>query len=256
MREGGLSLEQLKDKVIAVTGAGGGMGKTVVESLLKEGAIVVGLDINTDSLAAIENSNLHIKHINLLEEASVKTTFREIDEAFHRLDGLVNIAGIAQAAKPITEVELSEWHRLNEINATGVFLTNREAVKYMKETKGGSIINVGSVSVTRPRPGLQSYVASKGAVEAFSKALALETAPLHIRVNVLHPGPADTQMLGQFSSEEADEVHLNKDVFAESVPLGRLIKPTDISATVTHLLTDGAEIITGAVIHVDGGRSI
>lgn len=247
---------QLEAKVIAVTGAGGGMGKTVVENLLAEGATVVALDINTESLSSIENENLRVKAINLLEENSIQQTFKEIFDEFNKLDGLVNIAGIAQSAKPITEVELSEWHKIIDINATAIFLTSREAVKYMKETKNGSIINVGSVSVTRPRPGLQSYVASKGAVEAFSKALALETAPFNIRVNVLHPGPADTQMLGQFSSAQAAEVELNKDIFAESVPLGRLINPTDISATVTHLLTDGAQIITGAVIHVDGGRSI
>ncbi|MFJ7970940.1 SDR family NAD(P)-dependent oxidoreductase [Psychrobacillus sp. NPDC096389] len=247
---------QLEAKVIAVTGAGGGMGKTVVENLLAEGATVVALDINTESLSSIENENLRVKAINLLEENSIQQTFKEIFDEFNKLDGLVNIAGIAQSAKPITEVELSEWHKIIDINATAIFLTSREAVKYMKETKNGSIINVGSVSVTRPRPGLQSYVASKGAVEAFSKALALETAPFNIRVNVLHPGPADTQMLGQFSSAQAGEVELNKDIFAESVPLGRLINPTDISATVTHLLTDGAQIITGAVIHVDGGRSI
>lgn len=247
---------QLEAKVIAVTGAGGGMGQVVVENLLAEGAIVIGLDINTDSLSSIENENLRIKNINLLEESSIKETFKEIYNEFNKLDGLVNAAGIAQAGKPITDVELSEWHLLMDINATAVFLTNREAVRYMKKTNNGSIINIGSVSVTRPRPGLQSYVASKGAVEAFSKALALETAPFNIRVNVLHPGPADTQMLGQFSSQQAGEVVLNKDIFAESVPLGRLIRPTDISATVTHLLTDGAQIITGAVIHVDGGRSI
>lgn len=247
---------QLEAKVIAVTGAGGGMGKTVVENLLAAGATVVALDINTESLSSIENENLRVKAINLLEENSIQQTFKEIFDEFNKLDGLVNIAGIAQSAKPITEVELSEWHKIIDINATAIFLTSREAVRYMKEAKNGSIINVGSVSVTRPRPGLQSYVASKGAVEAFSKALALETAPFNIRVNVLHPGPADTQMLGQFSSAQAGEVELNKDIFAESVPLGRLINPTDISATVTHLLTDGAQIITGAVIHVDGGRSI
>lgn len=247
---------QLEAKVIAVTGAGGGMGKIVVENLLAEGAIVIGLDIHTDSLSSIENKNLHVKNINLLEESSINETFTEIYTDFNQLDGLVNVAGIAQSSKPITEVELSEWHRLVDINATAVFLTNREAVRYMKEKNNGSIINIGSVSVTRPRPGLQSYVASKGAVEAFSKALALETAPFNIRVNVVHPGPADTQMLGQFFSQQASEVALNKDVFSESVPLGRLIRPNDISATVTHLLTDGAQIITGAVIHVDGGRSI
>lgn len=247
---------QLEAKVIAVTGAGGGMGREVVENLLREGATVIGLDINTDSLTTIENENFRIKNINLLEESSITDTFKEIYNEFQKLDGLVNVAGIAQSATPITEVDLSEWHKLININATAVFLTSREAVRYMKKANNGSIINIGSVSVTRPRPGLQSYVASKGAVEAFSKALALETAPFNIRVNVLHPGPADTQMLGQFSSKEAGEVELNKDVFTESVPLGRLIRPTDIAATVSHLLSDGASIITGSVIHVDGGRNI
>ncbi|WKA51753.1 SDR family oxidoreductase [Planococcus liqunii] len=249
-------MSQLKEKVIAVTGAGGGMGKTVVENLLADGAIVIGLDINTDELNSIENENFSAKNIDLLDEASINEAFKEIYTDFKKLDGLVNIAGIAQAGKPITEVALSEWQKLIDINATAVFLTNREAVRYMKVSNNGSIINIGSVSVTRPRPGLQSYVASKGAVEAFSKALALETAPFNIRVNVLHPGPADTQMLGQFTSPKTGDVELNKEVFAESVPLGRLISPADISSTVLHLLTDGAQIITGAVIHVDGGRSI
>lgn len=249
-------LGQLDSKVIAVTGAGGGMGKQIVEDLLAEGARVIGLDIQTDSLSTIESENFRAKTINLVEEASVKGVFKEIEDEFKQLDGLVHVAGIAQPAKAITEVELKEWDKLIGINATAVFLTNREAVKYMKKGNNGSIINIGSVSVTRPRPGLQSYVASKGAVEAFSKALALEVAPFNIRVNVLHPGPADTQMLGQFSSEQASEVDLNKDVFTESVPLRRLIRPADIAATVTHLLTDGASIITGSVIHVDGGRGI
>jgi 3-oxoacyl-[acyl-carrier protein] reductase len=249
-------LVQLTSKVVAVTGAGGGMGQQIVRDLLDKGANVVGLDINTESLASIENDNFRKKDIDLLEEASIIETFKEIYDEFGRLDGLVNIAGIAQAAKSITNVDVSEWHRLMNINATAVFLTSREAVKYMKENKNGSIINVGSVSVTRPRPGLQSYVASKGAVEAFSKALALEVAPDNIRVNVLHPGPADTTMLGQFSSEKNEEVKIDKDVFSKSVPLGRLIQPKDIAATVTHLLSDGAEMITGSIIHVDGGRNI
>lgn len=245
----------VEGKVIAVTGAGGGMGLQVVHDLLREGAIVVALDINTHALDDLEHTNARVKKIDLSDEDSIQSTFKEIHEEFHRIDGLVNIAGIAQAAKSIVEVELSEWHKLININATAIFLTCKEAIRYMKEAKNGSIINIGSVSVTRPRPGLQSYVASKGAVEAFSKALALEAAAYNVRVNVLHPGPSDTQMLGQFSSQEGDVV-LNKDIFADSVPLGRLIRPSDISATVVHLLSDGAQIITGSVIHVDGGRNI
>ncbi|MEK4244608.1 SDR family oxidoreductase [Psychrobacillus sp. FSL K6-2684] len=245
----------VEHKIIVVTGAGGGMGNAVVRDLLEEGAIVVALDINLDPLSDVTHANLRVMKIDLLNEDSIQNVFKEIYEEFNKIDGLVNIAGIAQAAKSIVDVELSEWHKLININATAIFLTCKEAVRYMKAAKNGSIINVGSVSVTRPRPGLQSYVASKGAVEAFSKALALETAPYNVRVNVLHPGPSDTNMLGQFSSQEG-EVVLNKNIFAESVPLGRLIKPSDISATVVHLLSDGAQIITGSVIHVDGGRNI
>lgn len=245
----------VEHKIIVVTGAGGGMGNAVVRDLLEEGAIVVALDINLDPLSDVTHANLRVMKIDLLNEDSIQNAFKEIYEEFNKIDGLVNIAGIAQAAKSIVDVELSEWHKLININATAIFLTCKEAVRYMKAAKNGSIINVGSVSVTRPRPGLQSYVASKGAVEAFSKALALETAPYNVRVNVLHPGPSDTNMLGQFSSQEG-EVVLNKNIFAESVPLGRLIKPSDISATVVHLLSDGAQIITGSVIHVDGGRNI
>ncbi|MEK3974061.1 SDR family NAD(P)-dependent oxidoreductase [Psychrobacillus sp. FSL K6-1267] len=245
----------VEHKIIVVTGAGGGMGNAVVRDLLEEGAIVVALDINLDPLSDVTHANLRVMKIDLLNEDSIQNVFKEIYEEFNKIDGLVNIAGIAQAAKSIVDVELSEWHKLININATAIFLTCKEAVRYMKAAKNGSIINVGSVSVTRPRPGLQSYVASKGAVEAFSKALALETAPYNVRVNVLHPGPSDTNMLGQFSSQEG-EVVLNKNIFAESVPLGRLIKPSDISATVIHLLSDGAQIITGSVIHVDGGRNI
>lgn len=252
----GINLSQLTSKVIAVTGAGGGMGQQVVKDLLRNGATVVGLDINTEALSSIEDENLRTKNIDLLDEASIVNVFKEIYGEFERLDGLVNIAGIAQAAKSITSVEVSEWHKLMDINATAVFLTSREAVRYMKEKNHGSIVNVGSVSVTRPRPGLQSYVASKGAVEAFTKALALETAPFNIRANVVHPGPADTTMLGKFSAQENEKIEMNKGVFAKSVPLGRLIEPSDISPTVTHLLTDGAQMITGSVIHVDGGRSI
>ncbi len=245
----------VENKVIVVTGAGGGMGLQVVQDLLEKGAIVVALDINTDAVDGVEHTNLRVKQVDLLNENSIQSMFKEINDEFHRIDGLVNIAGIAQAAKSIVDVELTEWHRLININATATFLTCKEAIRYMREAKNGSIINIGSVSVTRPRPGLQSYVASKGAVEAFSKALALEAASYNVRVNVIHPGPADTQMLGQFSSQEG-EVVLNKDIFAESVPLGRLIKPSDISATVVHLLSDAAQIITGSVIHVDGGRNI
>jgi 3-oxoacyl-[acyl-carrier protein] reductase len=247
----------LNNKTFLVTGANGGMGKATVELLLKENANVAGCDLHTDGLSEFEeNSNFIAFQGDLTDEKTVKNVFQKTTEQFGAIDGLANIAGIAQAATPIDEVSLEDWHTIMDINMTMMFLTCREASIYMKEKKRGSIVNIGSVSVTRPRPGLQSYVASKGAVEAFSKALALELAPNHINVNVLHPGPSDTTMLGQFSAEGASVDDTKKGIFESSVPLGRLLKPEDIAHSIIYLLSDKANMVTGSVLHVDGGRNI
>lgn len=246
-----------ENKTFVVTGAGGGMGKEMVKLLLDNGANVVACDLHTKQLSEFEDTNRFIAFEgDLLDEDAVKNIFNITANQFGKIDGLVNIAGIAQSAAPIDQVSLDEWHKIMDINMTMVFLTCREAAVYMKEKNAGSIVNVGSVSVTRPRPGLQSYVASKGAVEAFSKALALELAPSQINVNVLHPGPSDTSMLGQFSAEGASVDDTRKEIFEKSVPLGRLLTPENIAHSIKYLLSDEAKMITGAVLHVDGGRNI
>lgn len=245
-----------EEKVVVVTGAGGGMGGAVVQKLLQEGNKVIGLDISLVGMDGITDDNFWKVELDLLDESKVKETFATIFAKYGKIDGLVNIAGIAQSAKPINDVTLSEWNKLMAINATGTFLTCKEAVYYMKQKKQGSIVNIGSVSVARPRPGLQSYIATKGAIEAFSKGLAIEVAPDNIRVNILHPGPAQTNMLGQFSSVEQQKGGLNMDDFKNSVPLGELIHPTDIAAGVSYLLSDGANMVTGTCLHVDGGRGL
>src|SRR5690625_2446670 len=165
----------LKNKTFLITGANGGMGKATVDLLLREKANVAGCDLRTDALMEYkENSNFIAFQGDLTDEKTVKDIFQRTEEKFGYIDGLVNIAGIAQSATPIEDVSLKDWHRIMDINMSMMFLTCREAAIYMKKREQGSIVNIGSVSVTRPRPGLQSYVASKGAVEAFSKALALE----------------------------------------------------------------------------------
>lgn len=244
-------------KTVVVTGAGGGMGRATVEMLLKEGANVVGCDVNTSALSPYKSFDRFISFEgDLLDEDHVKNIFKEVNKRFGSINGLANIAGIAQAATPITEVSLEDYDRIMNINLKLAFLMCREAAKYMKDQKQGKIVNIGSVSTTRPRPGLQAYIASKGAIESFTKALALELAEYHINVNVLHPGPADTTMLGAFVKEGADIDESKKTIFENSVPLGRLIQPTDIANGIKYLLSDDANIVTGAVLHVDGGRSI
>jgi 3-oxoacyl-[acyl-carrier protein] reductase len=243
-------------KVVIVTGAGGGMGSEIVSKLLSENANVIGLDISLKGIEHIHHPHLRKEELDLLDENKVKQVFQSIFEEYGKIDGLVNIAGIAQASTPIENVSLDEWNKLIGINATGVFLTCKEAVYHMKKNSSGAIVNVGSVSVTRPRPGLQSYIASKGAMEAFSRALAIEVAPVKIRVNVLHPGPAETKMLPKFSSTEQQEGGLSLDDFKQSVPLGELVHPSDIAEAVHYLLSDGAKMVTGIALHVDGGRNL
>lgn len=244
------------NKVVIVTGASGGMGKEVIQKLLENNAFVTGIDINLDSLSDLNHNHLTKAKVNLTDETSIKNVFSETFENHGKIDALVNIAGIAQSSTSIEEVSLDEWNKIMNINATGVFLTCKEAVKYMKKNNNGAILNIGSVSVARPRPGLQSYIASKGAIEAFSSALAIEVAPYFIRVNVLHPGPSQTSMLSKFSSVKQQEIGLNMDDFKKSVPLGELIHPKDISNSVNFLISDEANMITGESIHVAGGRNL
>lgn len=247
----------LHNKTIIVTGAGGGMGKATVTLLLEKGANVVGCDLHASSLEVFKDDDRFIAYEgNLLDEATVVQLFQQAADHFGSVDGLANILGIAQSATPIEEISLEQFHKIMDVNMTSVFLTCREAAKYMKKEEKGKIVNIGSVSATRPRAGLQAYVASKGAVETFSKALALELAPNHINVNVLHPGPADTSMLGQFSGDGENVDDTKKEVFEKSVPLGRLLQPKDIANSIAFLLSDDAEMITGTVLHVDGGRNI
>lgn len=247
----------LTNKTVIVNGAGGGMGKETVSLLLKMGANVIGCDLDVSALEVFQNSpNFFPFKGNMLEEATVQKVFEKAKLKYGEINGLVNVLGVAQHATAIEKVTLAEYDKIMDVNLKSVFLACREAAKYMKKQKSGKIVNIGSVSTTRPRPGLQAYVASKGAVESFTKALALEMAPDGVNVNVLHPGPADTSMLSQFAEEGANVDDVKKSVFEDSVPLGRLIQPQDIAQSILFLLSEQATMVTGAVLHVDGGRNI
>ncbi|WP_251551263.1 SDR family NAD(P)-dependent oxidoreductase [Neobacillus muris] len=245
---------RLENKVLVVTGAQGGMGKETVKRFIEEGAFVVAVDLNVDGVE--ETKTLLPIAADLTKEEEVSNVFSLALRKFERIDGLVNLAGIAQAATPIEEVSLADWEKIIRVNATAPFLTCRAAVSPMKQQGGGVIVNVASISMIRPRPGLNAYIASKGAVVSFSQALAIELAEYGIRVNVVNPGPADTSMLGKFSSKDADIESTKETVFKKSVPMGRLIDPLDIANSLVYLCSSEASIVTGAVLNVDGGRGI
>ncbi|WML31703.1 glucose 1-dehydrogenase [Neobacillus sp. OS1-32] len=245
---------RLENEVFVVTGAQGGMGKETVKRFLEEGAIVVAVDLNVDGVE--ESDQLLPIAADLTKEEEVTNVFSTAVANFNRIDGLVNLAGIAQPATPIEEVSLADWEKIIRVNATAPFLTCRAAVPYMKKNGGGVIVNIASISMVRPRPGLNAYIASKGALVSFTQALAIELAEHGIRVNVVNPGPADTDMLGGFTAKEQDFEIIKESVFKKSVPMGRLIEPIDIANSLVYLCSKEASIVTGAVLNVDGGRGI
>lgn len=249
-----MMMMRLENEVFVITGAKGGMGKETVNRFLEEGANVVALDLNVDGME--ESDHLLPLAADLTNEEAVKQVFSAAYEKFKRIDGLINIAGIAQSATPIEEVGLADWEKIMRVNATAPFLTCREAVTYMKKEGSGVIVNIASISMVRPRPGLNAYIASKGAIVSLSEALAIELAEFGIRVNVVNPGPANTSMLGQFTAKNADVESTKDTIFKKSVPLGRLIQPTDIANSLVYLCSKEASIVTGAVLNVDGGRGL
>ncbi|WP_431027667.1 SDR family NAD(P)-dependent oxidoreductase [Lysinibacillus sp. LZ02] len=243
-------------QVVIVTGAGGGMGKAIIEQLLAQGHTVIGLDLSITALADIKDDSLHIYEVNVLDEARVKQIIQDVYTQYNRIDSLVNALGIAQSAIPIEDVSIEQWDQLMNVNVKSIFMTVKAVVPYMKKKKKGAIVTIGSISAVRPRPGLQAYIASKGAAESLTRGLAIELAPFQIRVNTIHPGPADTQMLSQFTAVDADVEQTKEEVFLQSVPLGRLVTPNDIANAVSYLLSDAASIVTGTTLHVDGGRGL
>ncbi|MFJ7661683.1 SDR family NAD(P)-dependent oxidoreductase [Lysinibacillus sp. NPDC097162] len=243
-------------QVIIVTGAGGGMGKAIIQGLLEQGNIVIGIDLSVASLTNLAHESLQTYEVNVLQEESIQAITKEVFAKYGQIDGLVNALGIAQAATPIEQVTMDDWNRLMDVNVKSLFITTKAVVPYMKERKKGSIVTIASISAVRPRPGLQAYIASKGAAESFTRGLAIELASHQIRVNTIHPGPANTQMLAQFTADGADAEQTKHNVFIQSVPLGRLVDPTDIAGAVNYLLSDAATMVTGTTLHVDGGRGL
>ncbi|MDR9411958.1 MAG: SDR family oxidoreductase [Haloquadratum sp.] len=248
---------QLSDRRAIVTGAAGGMGRATAERFAAAGAAVAVVDIDADgataTAAAITDAGGEAMALpcDVGDPAAMQEMVTAVVDAFGGLDILHNNAGIPMEATPIDEVELSTWERMLRVNATGVFLGSRCAVPHLRESEAGVIINTASTAALRPRPGLSAYVAAKGAVVALTKQLALELAPAGIRVNAIAPVATDTEMLDAFTSAT-----LAREEFAASIPLGRLATPADIAAAALYLAGDDAQMVTGTVLEVDGGRDL
>ena len=247
---------RLRNKTAIVTGAAQGFGLGIASTFVKEGALVALLDINEAAVAtAAETLGPAAMpfRCDVANTADVARVTAEATMALGGLDILVNNAGITHRNRPMLEVDEAEFDRVFAVNVKSIFLFAHAVVPYFRGRGHGVILNIGSTAGIRPRPGLTWYNASKGAVNLLSQSMAIELAPDRIRVNAIAPVAGETPLLASFMGEDTPE---KRAAFKATVPWGRLSTPQDIANAAVFLCSDEAEMVTGTVLAVDGGRCI
>jgi len=243
-------MTRFEGKVVLISGGARGMGAAEARMLAAEGAMVVVGDVleaEGAQLAAEIGAACRFVRLDVGESADWSKAVAAA-EAFGGLDGLVNNAGVYQPAT-LADADVSHWDRHVRVNQTGVFLGMKTAAPAMTARGGGSIVNISSTVGLRSAPNAIAYTATKWAVRGMSKAAALELAKAKIRVNSVHPGPIDTEMLSIRSREE----NLRR---VRQVPQQRLGTAEEVASLVLFLLSDEAAYITGAEVAIDGGAAL
>lgn len=248
---------KLKGKVAIVTGASRGIGYAIAFRLAAEGAKVVGVSMTE---GGAEKAARRIReqggdaiglHGDVTSSDRVKEIVSYVVKEFDKVDILVNNAGVHEG-KPFWEEPLELWDRMYRVNVLGVVIPSQLVVPHMISRRKGKIINISSKAAIVGEPGHVAYSASKGAVLALTRAMAVELAPFNINVNAICPGPTVTDMLlgpsGKFSPQQEE--------FKRWIPLGRYGKPEDIAGAAIYLASEDSDWCTGQAIVVDGGLSI
>jgi NAD(P)-dependent dehydrogenase (short-subunit alcohol dehydrogenase family) len=250
---------RLKDRVAIITGAARGIGAAFAIGFAKEGAKVVIGDIRDgkNTVNAIEKAGGHALYVktDVTKQDQCIALAKSAVDRFGAINILINNAGTLVTIKPFMEVTTEEWMQVMETNSLGPFHCTKAVFPYMKD-KGGKIINISSATIFEGVPGLPHYIASKGAVMAFTRGMARELGDYNINVNAIAPGFTH--------SEGGDEFDRNKKF--PSVPLDevqlpqRCIKrptyPEDLVGTAIYLASDDSKLITGQLIIHDGGFSL
>ncbi|MBX2868298.1 MAG: glucose 1-dehydrogenase [Acidiferrobacterales bacterium] len=247
---------RLDQKVAIVTGGGSGFGAGIVKKFSKEGAKVMIADINIDSAREVAESygdQVQAFQANMSLSDNVSALFDATISAFGQVDILVNNAGVTHLPAVMEEVSEEDFDHVIAVNAKSVFLTAKHIVPYMKERKAGVILNVASTAGISPRPRLSWYNASKGWMITATKSMAVELAPLGIRVNAINPVAGETPLLKSFMGEDTPEMRAK---FLSTIPLGRFSTPEDMGNAACFLCSEEASMVTGVCMEVDGGRCI
>jgi len=253
-------LVSLRGRVAVVTGAGSGIGRACALRFAQAGASIVAGDVRgdaaEDTAARVRDAggNAIAVAVDVRDDEQCRALASEAVAALGQIDIVVNGAGIFPPA-PLFEMTVDAWDRVLDINARGTFLVSKACALHMR---GGAIINIASKSAMQPTVGLAHYAASKGAVVMLTKSLALELAPLRIRVNAVAPGAVDTEgaMAAAAAFAESAGVDLSeiKKAYCARNPVGRECEPDEIARVALFLASPLSSYVNGETILTDGGH--
>lgn len=250
---------QLQDQVALVTGGGRGLGRYIAEGLAEAGAEVIvasrKIDNCREAAEAIRSAGgkAHAYKADVSKPEEVERLVDEILNEHGRIDVLVNNAALGWAAA-FLDYPLEGWDRVFGLNVRAVFLLSQRVARHMKERGHGSIIQISSLSArfgaSDEEQPVTAYMASKGAVEALTRDMAVKLAPHGIRVNAIAPGPFETDMLRHIQEDPEQRARHDR-----QVPMGRPGRAEDIQGVAVFLASEAASFVTGTTLTVDGGIS-
>lgn len=243
---------RLQGRMAVVTGAGSGIGASVVERFAAEGSTVLAADLNEEAARATAGrarsfgADVHATAVDVRDEDSVR---RLIDAALAlaRLDTLINVAGIGSTTTA-PDTPLDQWEDVFAVNARGTFLTCKHAIGPMTQNGGGVIVNIASVAGLVGLRRRAAYCASKGAVIALTRALAVDHVGDGIRVNCISPGTIDSPWVRRLVDESGESL----DELRARQPMGRLGSPAEVADAAVYLVAE-ATFATGTDLIIDGG---
>lgn len=248
----------MNEKVVIVTGASSGIGRSTALLFAKNGAQVIALGRNEKELAALRNeANSYEKKIkihltDLCETSQIERFVTDTASQFGQIDVLVNAAGIIFNGS-IETTSLDDWDRMLSINLHSVFYLINKCVPLLEKTHG-NIVNVSSVAGTRAFPNVLAYCVSKAALDQMTRCAALELAPKNIRVNAVNPGVVVTNLHRRGGMQDKDYENFLEHS-KSTHPLGRVGKPEEVAELIYFLASEKAAWITGATYEIDGGRA-